>query len=400
MFVRVGDELAGGKDHVFIPGSCRSPWHERLTRIDPIKAPAHPLSAARDVVVLDTALVPSEVISFNAFADVGRVFQNRHQPKVHSLIVAVRHDVNLPTQRLFPHPLQVVWILEQVADQRSITGESFFSVEEPMMFQLPIGRICPHVGIDHGTHTTNFQRFAPHCSGEGPASRTKVGSREQTAGFRCRVPKNLIGEIGSAVRDRIPIVVWCPVIRHYFCIGTGLISERPRMKTAKLRTTLLLVICPIASACGQNATTLPTWRLIEGRWPDTTNQVRAMISSNGQLYIGVAGTVANSAQVWKLINSGWVRHAEFKPWKVAVLQTDTAGNLYVGTGTPHSAELPGMGHAKVWTVDSEGKKTQLRTFKDRDIAYSMVWFQGKLHVGTVTEDLPGTAEIWRFDDPG
>jgi hypothetical protein len=34
------------------------------------------------------------------------------------------------------------------------------------------------------------------------------------------------------------------------------------------------------------------------------------------------------------------------------------------------------------------------------MAYSMVWFQGKLHVGMMSEDIAGNAEIWRFDDPG
>lgn len=163
---------------------------------------------------------------------------------------------------------------------------------------------------------------------------------------------------------------------------------------------ILLLFFNLKLAVAQNIAPTPTWRDIPGDWPDTTNQVRAMISCNDQFYIGVAGSVAKSAQVWKLVDSGWEKHAQFNSLKVSVLQTDGAGNLYVGTGTPHSAEIPGMGHAKVWKIDAQGKTTQLRAFKDRDIAYSMVWFQGKLHVGTMTEDLPGTGEIWRFDDPG
>jgi hypothetical protein len=125
-----------------------------------------------------------------------------------------------------------------------------------------------------------------------------------------------------------------------------------------------------------------------------------MISSNGELYVGIGGTAPNSAQVRKLVDSGWVKHAEFNSLKVAVLQTNSAGDLFVGTGTPHSAEVPGMGRAEVWRVDAAGKRTRLRAFTEKDVVYSMAWFQGKLHVGTMTEDLPGTAEIWRFDDPG
>jgi hypothetical protein len=172
------------------------------------------------------------------------------------------------------------------------------------------------------------------------------------------------------------------------------------MKVTTRLTTLLLIVSHIGSAFGQITSTTPSWRHIPGNWPNTSNQVRAMVSSNGELYVGIAGTVANSAQVWKLAGSDWVKHAGFESLKVAVLQTDTAGNLYVGTGTPHSAELPGRGHAEVWKVDTAGETRQLRTFKNKDLAYSMVWFQEKLHVGTMTEDLRGTAEIWRFDDPG
>lgn len=169
--------------------------------------------------------------------------------------------------------------------------------------------------------------------------------------------------------------------------------------TTKL-TTLLLVNLLFGSALAQEDSTRPAWRKIDGNWPDTSNQVRAMASTKGQIYIGTGGTVARSAQVWKHANAGWVKHAEFNSLKVAVIQADTAGNLYVGTGTPHSAEVSGMGHAGVWRIDATGRKTRLKAFSDKDVAYSMAWFQDKLHVGTMSEDLPGTAEIWRFDDPG
>jgi hypothetical protein len=153
---------------------------------------------------------------------------------------------------------------------------------------------------------------------------------------------------------------------------------------------LLLLVGHIGPAFSQQTLTTPAWRRIPGEWPDTTNQVRAMIVSKGELYIGVAGTVAKSAQVWKLAKSGWEKHAEIESLKVAVLQTDRAGNLYIGSGTPHSAELPGKGHAEVWKVDANGKTRRLRAFRNKDIAYSMVWHRGKLHVGTMTEDRPGT----------
>ena len=171
------------------------------------------------------------------------------------------------------------------------------------------------------------------------------------------------------------------------------------MKATTMLKTVLLLICPIGLAFGQTGSSTPTWRRIPSNWPDTTNQVRSMISSNGELYIGTAGTVANSAQVWKLVDGGWMKRAEFKSLKAAVLQTDAKGNLFAGTGTPHSAEIPGKGHAEVWRIDRAGKKTRLRAFPEQDVAYSMAWFRGKLHVGLIAEDLPGRAEIWGFDDP-
>lgn len=172
------------------------------------------------------------------------------------------------------------------------------------------------------------------------------------------------------------------------------------MKRKVNLTARLLVTVVIVSAGGPHALSAPIWRNVRGGWPGTVNQVRGMISRDSQLYIGVSGTVAGSAQVWKLADSGWVKHAEFSSLKAAVLQTDPAGNLFVGTGTPYSAEVRGKGQAEVWKIDATGKKARLKAFPDRDVAYSMAWFQGKLHVGTMTEDLPGTAEIWRFDNPG
>lgn len=165
-------------------------------------------------------------------------------------------------------------------------------------------------------------------------------------------------------------------------------------------TTLLIVACPLAMALGQQATRNPTWRNITGNWPVTSNQVRAMKSSKGELYIGLCGTVEGSAEIRKRTGCSWVKHAEFRSLKVAVMEADAAGNLYVGTGTPHSAETPGMGQAEVWRIDRAAGKSRLRAFPSKDVAYSMAWFGGKLHVGTMTEDRPGTAEIWRFDDPG
>ena len=35
-----------------------------------------------------------------------------------------------------------------------------------------------------------------------------------------------------------------------------------------------------------------------------------------------------------------------------------------------------------------------KSFENMDIIYSMVWYDGKLHVGTFAEDIPGSAEIW------
>jgi len=165
-------------------------------------------------------------------------------------------------------------------------------------------------------------------------------------------------------------------------------------------STLLLIICPAGLAFGQRVSATPSWQQIQGDWPAPTNQIRAMIVSDGALYVGVAGSVPNSAQVWKFADSGCEMIAAFRSYKVAVLQADADGHLYVGTGSPHSAEVSGKGHAEVWKIDTAGNKTRLRSFKNRDIAYSMSWFQEKLHVGMMTEDRPGTAEIWRFDDPG
>ncbi len=172
------------------------------------------------------------------------------------------------------------------------------------------------------------------------------------------------------------------------------------MNVTSTLATLLLIVCPAGAALGQQRSTAPSWQHLQGTWPVTTNQVRAMTSGNGELFIGLAGTVPGSAEVWKLADSAWVRQSRFTALKVLALQTDAAGNLYVGIGTPHSAEVPGRGDAAVWRIDIAGKKSRLRSFPNRDMIYSLVWHEGKLHAGTMTEDRPGTAEIWRFDDPG
>ena len=163
---------------------------------------------------------------------------------------------------------------------------------------------------------------------------------------------------------------------------------------------LLISCCPVALALEQVVEIKPTWQKTRTAWPDTSNQVRSMISTEGGLYVGTSGTIARSAQVWRLVDGGWTKQAEFKSLKAAVLQADADGNLYVGTGTPHSAETRGRGAAEVWRIDAKGSRTRLRAFPQQDIAYSMAWFQGKLHVGTMTEDIRGRAELWRFDDPG
>jgi hypothetical protein len=51
-------------------------------------------------------------------------------------------------------------------------------------------------------------------------------------------------------------------------------------------------------------------------------------------------------------------------------------------------------------VDAAGSAIRLKAFEDQDVVYCMAWFQDRLHVGTMTEDRPATAEIWRFDGPG
>ena len=155
---------------------------------------------------------------------------------------------------------------------------------------------------------------------------------------------------------------------------------------------------PIIPVSGQEQS--PRWRRLGANWPDTTNQVRAMISTTNGFYIGTAGSVPGSARVWKLVRSSWSKVAEFPALKVVALQADRKGNLYVGTGTPHSAEVPTKGQATVWKIDRAGRQKQLRLFPRHDMAYSMAWYGGKLHVGLAAEDLPGRAAIWRFDDPG
>jgi hypothetical protein len=162
----------------------------------------------------------------------------------------------------------------------------------------------------------------------------------------------------------------------------------------------LVFLSFLEGAFGQANVVRPAWHRLPVDWPDTTNQVRSMVVSQDELYIGVGGMVPQSAQVWKLAGSQWVKHVELPSSKIAALQADAKGNLFLGAGTAHSAEVVGKGQAEVWRVDPSGSKTRLRAFPERDVAYSMVWFQSKLHVGTMTEDRPGTAEIWRFDDPG
>lgn len=162
----------------------------------------------------------------------------------------------------------------------------------------------------------------------------------------------------------------------------------------------LLLLFFLGDLASGQETASSKWSQLPVEWSDTTNQIRSMVVSQNQLFVGVGGMSRNCAQVWKLTDSHWSRFAELESYKVAALQADAEGNLYLGAGTPHSAETLGKGQAEVWQVDRQGNKTRLLALPERDVIYSAVWFQDKLHVGTMTEDRPGTAEIWRFDDPG
>jgi len=144
----------------------------------------------------------------------------------------------------------------------------------------------------------------------------------------------------------------------------------------------------------------PHWRSTGDVFPDGSTQVRSMIVRQGMLYVGVGGNDSECAQIWKLTGSGWVKHLGFEQKKVAVLQTDDKGRFFVGMGTQHSAEGAGVGEAEFRAYDASDELIAQRRFEDQDVIYSMVWHNGKLHIGTVTEDIPGSAQIWRFDEPG
>jgi len=148
------------------------------------------------------------------------------------------------------------------------------------------------------------------------------------------------------------------------------------------------------------ATAAPHWRSTGDVFPDTLTQVRAMVVRQDKLYVGVGGNAANCAQIWKLTEAGWVKHLEFKQKKVAVLQTDDKGRLFVGMGTQHSAEGNGPGEAEFRVYGANDELIFQKTFWDKDVIYSMAWYNGKLHIGTMAEDIPGSAEIWKFDEPG
>lgn len=165
----------------------------------------------------------------------------------------------------------------------------------------------------------------------------------------------------------------------------------------RLNVLISLLFCSVGS--GQESPSTK-WRQLPTPWPHTSNQVRSIAVSQNEVFVGVGGMVPQSAQVWKLTDSGWTKHAQLASLKVAALQADLNGNLYLGAGTPHSAEIAGQGQAEVWRVDPQGDKKRLLALPERDVVYSMVWHQNKLHIGTMTEDRPGTADIWRFDDPG
>jgi len=158
---------------------------------------------------------------------------------------------------------------------------------------------------------------------------------------------------------------------------------------------LLLFLSCVAQAVAQ-----PHWRNTGDVFPETTTQVRSMIVRQGQLFVGLSGVVPRSAQIWKLTEAGWAKHLEFEPWKVAVLQTDDQGRLFVGMGSPHSAEKGGAGEAEFRAYDASDRLITKKSFENMDVIYSMAWYQGKLHVGTFAEDIPGSAEIWRYDEPG
>ena len=59
------------------------------------------------------------------------------------------------------------------------------------------------------------------------------------------------------------------------------------------------------------------------------SKFRAMIRRQGRLWVGLGGHLGDNAQVWKLTESGWVKHLLFKQKMVAVLQTDDRGRLFI-----------------------------------------------------------------------
>ena len=165
------------------------------------------------------------------------------------------------------------------------------------------------------------------------------------------------------------------------------------LATPALYAPFLLLFSPPATAA-------PQWRCTADMFPDTATQVRAMIIRQGELYVGLGGNLPGNAQVWRMAKSGWVKHLQFEQKKVAVLQTDQHGRLFVGMGTPHSAEQGGPGEAEFRLYDASDNLVVRKEFEEKDVIYSMAWYQDKLHVGTMAEDIPGSAEIWRFDEPG
>lgn len=166
-----------------------------------------------------------------------------------------------------------------------------------------------------------------------------------------------------------------------------------------LRARASAIGCLVLS-CGLLAAGEPRWRNTGDVFPDVLTQIRAMVVRKGEVYVGTVGNVAGSAQVWKLTKQGWVKQFTFRQMKVAVLQTDAKGRLFVGMGTPHSAEARGFGEAEFRVYDANDKLVYKKGFDDKDVIYSMAWYNDKLHIGTMAEDIPGSAEIWRFDEPG
>lgn len=144
------------------------------------------------------------------------------------------------------------------------------------------------------------------------------------------------------------------------------------------------------------------WRKIDTPWPETFTQIRSMALYEGKLYVGTCGPSFQNSQIWYLdkVQRKLIKFAVFDQLKVTSLLAKD-NELFIGLGTPHdSIKKNPLGAAQVWNYIGQIPKSNKPIggpLPLADAAYTLSWYDNKLIVGTIAEDLPGSAAVYRLD---